>query len=449
MICPHCQREIPDGSECPLCGIVFEKVHQRKRPDGQPRPASAAPKAAPAPEAVSTARISLRRRIVLYEQLGQMLQAGLSVSESLSLAGRRSRGAEGWILDRIRGEIEQGSSFAGAAARHPGLFPDASRALLEAAESTGGLPGALLALASSAELHLELRRSLVRASVYPFVIFSLVFFLPKAYLVVAAGWGAFLEAALLPYLLSLVGLVALLWGLPRLLVLGLGRRRCYGLVRRLPIAGKLVAQGAALRFCRNLASALSAGLPLHTGLQLAARAAGDPIWEERIDKAERVIASGGALHEALAATGLVDEDLQLVIAAGERSGRLAEGLERHAQLARASLQHRLQVAVQVLAVGILLATYAFAVTSIKSEYDVILGGYQGKLEKALGGAGLSGGSGSGEALLEELGKRKREADANWDQLIKELGAEGEHVRRYRDMLDRLQQIPERAQESMR
>ncbi len=415
MICPHCKQAVPDGPECQACGVVIVKVLARRQavggqatgqPPPEPAPRPSPPPARATPPAAgagpSRVRASDRRLANLYGQLGRMLEAGLAPAEVLRLAARHTRGSLAEALDLMRRGIEAGQSFSEAAARVPGLFGESDLVLLQAGEVTGGIPAALNAMAAAAELRLDVRRQVVRACIYPFVLFTLVFFIPKAHLLFTVGWGGYLAACLGPYLATLAALVGIVWVLPRLVALGLGTDRTRRLVRSLPILKGLFRLSAQARFTRHLASGLEAGLPVFDSLRLAARATGHPNWIERMAGAERVVAAGGTLHEGIASSGLLDDDSMLAIAAGERAGRLSEALEQQARLLSSTFLHRLGVAIQILAVVILLATYFYVAQSIIGEYESIIGGAKGQLDQLM--KEIGGGQGAGlDQLLKDVG----------------------------------------------
>ncbi len=428
MICPRCQQQVPDGPECAACGVVIEKYLARADRDrenwetGPPTgraagsavavgsASGASPAAAAAPAAPETGaargprRVSDRRRIGLYGQLARMLEAGLSPVEALRLAERHSRGALAAGLGAMRAALEAGATFTQAAAGLPGLFPADARVLLEAGEATGGLPAALRALASTAEVRLDVRRQIARACIYPFVLFSLVFFVPRLHLLFSGGLGAYLRATLLPYLLTLMLLVAAVWLLPLGLSYLLGPARSQRLLRSLPLLGGLWRRSARARFARHLGGALEAGLPVGTALRLATRATGDPRWIDAAGPMERAIAQGASLHTALAQSGLLDDEFLLAVAAGERVGRLGEALEQQARLLQAELLHRINVSVQLAAVAMLLLTYAFVARAIVGEFQSVLGGTQGQMQQLLKEIGGAPGAAGMEDLLRELGQ---------------------------------------------
>jgi len=327
---------------------------------------------------------------VAYKQLGALLASGLGAREALRLLIRRTRGRlrEAWTATAAG--VDAGATLAEAMAADPAVFPDAVRAFVVAGETSGDLPGVFAELAASIELRLDLRRRVIRACIYPFILFTLSFFLLPFATLVTDGVGAYLRASLLPYALTVGGLVggvvALSWGLRTLLGAGaLARLR-----RRLPLVGPLHVARSRMVFARHLAAALRAGMDAFKSLGLAARATGDAELEERMDEAARHVRAGAGLEAALDRTGLFDDVFLLGVAGGEASGRLTEALDQQARLIQESLVHRLEVLVQIAAVAVLLLVYAFIAAKVYFELKKTLGGAdveQLMKELDLGGAG--------------------------------------------------------------
>lgn len=397
MICPNCKKEVPDGPECPACGIVVAKYKNRQK-----APTIVAPPAAPSKpaEAVETDAeterpwpfrpASDRTLCGLYGQLGRMLESGIAVTEALRLSAKHSRGRLATALVNVRLQVESGKTLTKALSADPAVFPGSVRALVEAGERTGALAPVFFGLAESLELRLSMRRRVLRACFYPFILFTLSFFLIPLSKLFLGGLGAYLKASLVPYIIALLIVSGFLfflpWGFKKLL----GPRRTQRLLRALPIAGGLYTSRANVRFCRHLSVALGAGLDLFTSLRLAAQASGDALVMKRAEDAAISVQRGTTLADALTATGLFDDEFNLAVSAGEMSGRLEEALDQQARLRQDTFIHRLELVVQVTAVMVLILVYAYVAWSIVAEYKNILGGTEAQMEqlmKELGGGG--------------------------------------------------------------
>lgn len=316
----------------------------------------------------------------LYGQLGRMLESGLSLVETLDLAASHSPPDLANPLRGVSAALEGGAGLAEACKP---VFPPIAVGLLQAAERTGGLPAAFEALSSAAALRVEVRRQIIRACILPLVLFTLVFFIPRAHLLFTGGWGVYLKASLVPYLICLGVLAALVWGLPALTRQVLGGESSVRILRGLPVVRGLYHLAARVRFCRNLAAALEAGLSVTECLDLAARATGDPRWRQRLQQAAHYLEREGTLHQALERVGLLDEDLLLAIATGERAGRLPESLEQQARLTQSTLTHRLNITLQVAAVILLLGTYVFVAGRVVGEMQDVMTGSTQQIDRLL------------------------------------------------------------------
>ncbi|NMB76318.1 MAG: hypothetical protein GYA21_14450 [Myxococcales bacterium] len=393
MLCPRCHKEVPDGPECPFCGVVMAKF--RPRPAQGPRPASPAPKIPPpaqdtppgARPAASWGRgIGAARRAAFFGQWSFLLEAGLPIVESLRHFERRPD-ALSRALGRVRAELERGAQLGAAAATAPEVFAREERILVEVGERTGSLPAVARTIAQVLEWRLALRRQMIRACLYPAILFYLSFFLLPLSRLVTGGLGSYLSASLVPAVLSTLGIVCVGWGVPWLFRRLLGEENFSALVRRLPILGAMRRARSQLLFTRHLAMANEAGLEVFASLELAARATGDAWIESRTERAARRVREGATLGQALSEAEFLDEAGMAAVTSGEAAGKLSEVLEQQARLQEGAYLHRVQVAVQLFAVGVLLLVYLYVAWSVFAEYRGILSGTGEQMEKLLREAG--------------------------------------------------------------
>lgn len=427
MICPKCGANVPDGPECIACGVIVDKFKARaesRGPDPVHTPATplSTPSSKARTETAVTRKLSDKKQIAVYRQLARMLDAGLSPTEALHLMARSTKGRLASAMDNIRLSIEHGSSFAQAALGQAMVFPESSYALLQAGEATGTLPAALNGLASTAEIRLDVKRQIVRACIYPFVLFTLVFFIPKAYLLFTVGFWGYFVACAVPYVMVLGVLIAGILLLPKLVSRLLGKELTSRFVRSVPGLRGLYRLSSRATFMGHLGAGLASGLPIASCLRLAASATSDPAWINAMDGVQKKVESGSTLHDALSTTGLLDEDMLLSVASGERVGRLDESLKQEASLLQSSFLHRLNISIQILSIFILLATYAFVAGAVVGEYEDVMDGAKGQLDQVMKEVG-GGGSGDLGKLLKSL-----KGGGDMEKLLKGLdGAQGNDI----------------------
>jgi type II secretory pathway component PulF len=319
---------------------------------------------------------------VAYQQMAALLGAGIAVREVLRLLVRRTRGRLREALVATAAGVDAGATLSDAMAADPAVFPETVRSFVVAGEASGDLPGVFAELAASVEVRLDIRRRIVRACVYPFILYTLSFFMLPFDKLVTDGLGAYLAAAAVPYALVTAAIAAVVALVPRIL----GRVR-----RRLPVVGPLYVVRARMVFARHLAAALRAGMDAFRSLSLAARATGDAELEARIAEAAGHVRAGTSLEEALDRTGQFDDVFLLAVAGGEASGHLTEALDQQARLLKDQLIHRLDVLVQIAAVAVLLAIYAFVGARVYFEFKRILGG-GGDVDQLMKELDLGGGA---------------------------------------------------------
>jgi len=414
VICPRCHAEVPDGPECAACGIVVSKYLARE--EGKAEAINAPAVAQPAPDTkVASGQaihghserpwpfrpLSDARLAGTYSQLAHMLEAGISLIEALKLVVSHSRGRLRDAFVAVVRAVEAGSSLSSALVSQAPFFSPTVCSLVDAGEQTGDLPAVFRSLSESLQLRLDMRRRVMRACLYPFILFTLSFFLIPLSRLFVDGMAAYLRSSLVPYLIALACLFAVVFLAPWLLGRLLGPAAVQAFTRSLPIVGRLWRLRSKTRFSRHLSTALGAGLELKTAIYLAARTTGEISVIEKTDHIVAQVGQGDTLTAAMEHAGLFDEEFQLAVSAGELSGRLDEALEQQARIGQEAFLHRLQVAVQLAAVVVLLLVYAFVVWSILSEYKNILGGYEQQIDQ----------------LVKELGGD----GANLDTLLKEMG----------------------------
>jgi type II secretory pathway component PulF len=311
---------------------------------------------------------------VAYRQLASLLGSGLGARDALRLLVRRTRGRLREAFVATEAGIGGGATLAEAMAADPAVFPEAVRSFVVAGETIGDLPGVFAELAASMEFRLVTRRRLIRACLYPFIVYTVSLFVLPLGTLFSDGAGAYLRASLLPYVLTLgisVGAVVLVSFALRAFVAAsrLSRAR-----RRLPFVGPFYVARSKMVFARHLAAALRAGMEAFKSLELASRATGDAEVVERIEQAAAHVRAGTTLEGALERTGLFDDVFLLGVAGGEAAGHLPESLDQQARLLQDWVMYRLDVLLQMVAVAVLLVVGAFAAWKL---YEQVKGGLGG------------------------------------------------------------------------
>ena len=307
---------------------------------------------------ISAAQLSL-----LTRQLAILLDSGLTLEQALAaLIEEAEAPPTRELLAGVKLEVMAGASLAAALGSFPRSFPEFYRALVHGGEDSGALPTVLAHLADYLDARQALRQKTSLALLYPvlvgFVALAivtglLVYVVPQVVQVFqqsrqALPWltrglialSGFLQVAW-PYLL--VVLVAVAAAAYLALRRPAYRRRWHALLLGLPWLGPLARGLDTSRFASTLAILVAGGVPLLGALASAARAMGNAVMREAVERATGRVREGVSLSRALGETRAFPPLLVHLVASGELSGKLEQMLERAARLETRSLERRLAV----------------------------------------------------------------------------------------------------------
>ena len=298
----------------------------------------------------------------LSQELALLLGAGLSVIESLrTLAAREAVGTRKAALLDVVKHVSEGLPLSAALARNPEQFPPLLVATVSASEQTGDLSTSLQRYAQHQQSVKLLTDKVVGAAVYPMlllavggvvVIFLLGVVVPKFATLIEStrrelpwssqllmSWGRLVAEN--PWQVA-AGAAALFLGA------GLGLRHLVrtgaraAWIESLPMIGPIIRQFRHAQLYRTTGMLVSGGIPAPRALQLSRDLLGvaDRV---RLEQAVRQVQEGRSISSALDAVKLADPVATSMLAVGERSGALAEILERIAQFHEAHLARSIDV----------------------------------------------------------------------------------------------------------
>ena len=301
-------------------------------------------RATPAAAARRRGRFSL---VLFSQELLALLGAGLSLIEGLeTLAEKEQAAAGGHVLKSLLEGLYEGVPFSEAMGRQPQVFPALFVATVRASEKTGDLGEALGRYVAYETQFDVVRKKVITASVYPLlligvgglvVLFLLVYVVPRFSLVFADSVGQLPLASrlLLQWgtLVSerggeLLGAAAAAAAVTAWLLTRVGTRRALArLLWRLPGFGERVRLYHLARFYRTLGMIQRGGIPLVTALDMAGGLLSAGL-RDNLGRARTAVEEGLPLSRALGEHGLTTPVALRMLRVGERSGRMAEMLER-------------------------------------------------------------------------------------------------------------------------
>ena len=311
-------------------------------------------------------RVPARSVGASYQQLADLLGAGVPLMRSLRILGRGQASERlAGVYREIAEQVGQGAELGDAMAARPDVFAPVHVAMVRAGERGGFLEQVFERLSKFVLGQAELRSRVMGAMVYPLflvgagaVVLSVIFafFVPKfrtqferldelpvvtrLVLGLSDALTRFAPATLAVLLLAAAG--AWWWAQrPESL------RRLNVWRTRAPVIGPITRSLAVARFCRMLGTMEANGVPLLDALRIARGAAGNVLLEGAIDHATESVRAGRTLAEPLGESGLFDEDVVEMIAVGESAGNVDQVLLRTADTVEERIDRLLTVAIRL------------------------------------------------------------------------------------------------------
>ena len=291
-------------------------------------------------------RIRSRDLAAATRQLATLLHAGMSLVPALGalveqLSGRPLAG----VVANIRDKVNQGGTFAAALEEHPQVFSALFVNMVRAGEAAGALEDVLLRLAEMLEKRANLMNKVKAALAYPLfmavvgiavVVFLLHFVIPSiAKLFVEMNqvlpwptvlliWvSKFFEKYLWALIISGGATVfaARLW-----VRTPAGRLAWDRLKLKTPLFGELALRIAVARFARTLGVLLASGVSILDSLEIVKRVVGNAVLANALDEAKDSVSHGDSIANPLRRSGVFPPVVFHMIAVGEASGNIEEGL---------------------------------------------------------------------------------------------------------------------------
>jgi type IV pilus assembly protein PilC len=292
--------------------------------------------------------VKTRELVILTRQLATMIDAGLPLVQCLDILGHQQESKLfKKIVLQIKTDLEGGSTFADALAKHPKAFDRLYVNLISAGEVGGILDTILNRLAAYMEKADELKRKVRGAMVYPIsvsviaagvVVLMLVKVIP-VFEKMFADFGGELPGPtkiviqLSNFMQNYIG-----WGIGFVIAMVFFFKWVYGTKRghlildsaflKMPIFGSLLRKVAVARFARTLSTMLSSGVPILDALEIVGRTAGNVVIENAILKTKQSISEGKTIAEPLAEAKVFPTMVVQMIGVGEQTGAIDSMLSK-------------------------------------------------------------------------------------------------------------------------
>jgi type IV pilus assembly protein PilC len=310
------------------------------------------------PRAPRSRRVSQDDVLYFSNQLAVMVDTGVTVSEALdSIAQQSHNGGMKSLVNDIAAQVKAGGELSAALARHPKVFGDLYVNMVAASETSGTTGAMLQRVCEYLRSQREVRKQVRGAMLYPagiltfslvIVMLMMVFVLPR-FEHIYAGKKAILPAptrvllavgrGMAEYWAAwLFGLVAASAGAYYYLA---GERGRYWLDRvklRMPVAKSLFHKLYVSRSLRTLATMLSGGVEVLEAIRITARVSGNRLYRDMWLRVADQLKGGRTLAEEMREAPLISPSVAQMIACGDKSGRLADVMNRIADFCESDLR---------------------------------------------------------------------------------------------------------------
>lgn len=338
-------------------------------------------------EKLARLTVPLPEFLAFLHQLELQLRAGVTADAALAqLAEDAPAGTLRTMLERIHGEIAQGTPIHVACRFFSRQFPPHLAAVIAAGESSARLPESLKSLAANLSSAAELKRTARRALIYPGIVLTatigLIIFLLGG---VVPQFAAIFESLHLPLPRLTVALIAaselVRTGWPLIVAvfvaIGIGlwlaartprlRYLRDAALLRVPVIGETIRCIATARFAAHCRLLHEAGIPMLEALATGAELANHAVLARQLLAAREGVATGKPLYAALPRGHSFPGFIIPALKAGETTGQLGAALHHIEEYAGGRARERLATALALLE-PLLLATLTAIVGGIALSF---------------------------------------------------------------------------------
>ena len=294
-------------------------------------------------------RVKPRSLQVFSRQFATMIDAGLSVVQSLVILEQQTDDkALAGVVREVRSDVEGGMLLSQAMARHPKVFDRLYVSMVEAGEAAGILDSVLDRVAVQIEKEMKIKRRVKGAMVYPTVVlvFAVLVLIGMLLFLVPVFQGIFSDlGGDLPFLTKIVvsasDLVRGYWfilfplmggsvyGFRRWKATPAGRQVWDRFKLRAPAGiGKVVLKVTMARFSRTLATLVAAGVDIIKALEIAGQTAGNWVVESALADVRAKVHQGVPIAQPLIEDPVFPPLVSQMVKIGEETGELEKMLDK-------------------------------------------------------------------------------------------------------------------------
>jgi len=286
--------------------------------------------------------------VIFSRQLATLIDSGVPLVQSLGILGEQVENKNlRDIVIMVRQDIEGGTSFYDALAKHPSVFSELFINMSKAGEASGTLNEVLDRLAAYLEKSAALNRKIRSAMVYPSVLVTMAILITSVLLLkvvpvfkeifTSLGGELPLPTRILIGVSNLLGRYFMLSA--GLLVIAVilfkkyistdnGRYNFDASKLKIPILGQLFRKVAIAKFSRTLSTLVKSGVSILNALEIVGKTSENKVVEEAVAQCRKAVREGELISRYLSKTAVFPPMVCRMIGIGEQSGELEKMLTK-------------------------------------------------------------------------------------------------------------------------
>ncbi len=296
-------------------------------------------------------KVGVKETSLMTRQLASLVKARIPLVECLTaLVDQTENEKLKVVLEKVRQDVNEGSSLAKATGLHPKVFDSIFVNMIEAGESSGTLDLVLMRLADLKEAQMRLRSKVISGMTYPALMMGVSSFLMLAiFTFVIPKITKIFESmnkpmpAMTKFMIAVSDLIVNWWFIiggvaffgfmifRRYINSPIGRPKWDAFLLTIPVLGPLVRMVAVTRFSNTMATLLASGVPILTCMNIAKNLVGSVPIAKAISNARENITEGQSIAEPLRRSGEFPPMMIHMISIGEKTGELPNMLQNVAE----------------------------------------------------------------------------------------------------------------------
>jgi type IV pilus assembly protein PilC len=311
---------------------------------------------------VRTGRVKKVEVIYFASQMAIMVETGVPVADALDgIIRQTSPGPFKRVLTELLRQVEGGSQFSEALARHPKVFGSMFINLVRASEMSGRLGETLSSVAAYMTRQREIVAKVRGALIYPMVlvamsigmvVFLMTYMLPK-FIIIYKG-----KMDLLPrptkILIAISNFMVDYWwawsGALALIIVGMllslrtvrGRRIRDWLALHAPLIGPMYSKTLVTRSLQTIGTLTDSGVSVLDTISITRRIIRNSYFRELWDRIDTSLQRGQQLSAPMYSTKLFPRPIVQMIEAGERSGKVGMVMRKVSVFLEEELEHTIR-----------------------------------------------------------------------------------------------------------